>query len=196
MNYNFVELGSSEYNTLSKETPELVRGILINPIPEILNNIADKPNVIKIAKSVARMPNQTQEDVWFIPKQDVTDGGYPYWLFDKVSYGTLHEHHQNPNLAHLLQKRTVPTTSIQEVFETNNVEKVGILSLYSVDKDTEILLNALPYLSTKQDKPAQIRFSIERILPNKIDEVITAYSTIGYSLKLNDGNFVTLQHSS
>lgn len=196
MNYSFIEIGVSEYDTMSKNSADAIKGILVNPIQELLNDIPDKPNVVKVAKAISWKAGQTQVDVFYLSKQDLLDCGCPEWMVSKISYEALNEYHTWAKHAmHLLEKRTVPAVSLEQLFNDNQVEKLGMLSFNSVDKDPDILLYNLPYLNTRQNKPVNIKFSKERVSEEKTQEVIQAYQTIGYVLKDINGYIVTLQRA-
>lgn len=196
MNYSFLQIGSSEYNNMSRDAAEVTKGIVINPIQELLDNIPNKPNILKVKKAVSWKDNQPTIDVFYLAKHDLEECGIPDWFEQIVSYETLNIHHKwAVHAMHFMQKRTISASSLEQIFQENNIERLGILSILIVEKSVDILLNSVSFIGGRQYKIPTISFNKDTVSEDKVQEVITAYQNIGYNLKETNGNTVVLQHN-
>lgn len=196
MNYNFVEIGPSVVNNQSVYGTS---GIEISPIQELLDGVPEKQNVLKIAKAVAWKSGQTNTDVFYIPLQAIENAGIPAWFEEIISYETLNVH-QNWALTTpagtAIQKRTVATTTLQQVFTENNVEQLDKLFVWVHEKSPEILLFNATFLGGLQNKVKTITFKKDAADPLKIQQAIDTYTGFGYTVKESEEHNVVLEYTA
>lgn len=196
MNYNFVEIGTPVDPAMMEYVNDSVPGIYVEALQENLDRAQDKQKVVKVAAHVAWQPNQTQTTLYYIPDADIEAAGLDLRVFKAyTSVEAPHPAHVSANVLHLVEKRTVPVKSLQQIFTENAVDKVGILKLQTQGKDCEILLNSASYLASKTNKPIKIEVNTNGMHTEleKVEEVIAAYQGMGYTVTYRDPEKLVLE---
>lgn len=197
MNYTFIEIGPSVVNNQSANSQ--TNGVEISPIQELLDGIPNKQKVTKIAKAAAWKAGQTSTDVFYIPKQAILDAGIPPWFEEIISYETLNVH-QNWALTTpagaSIEKRTVATVTLQEVFAENSIDQLDNLFVWVHEKSPDILLFNATFLGGLQNKVKTITFKKDAADEAKIQQAINTYIGFGYKVKESEGHNVVLEYTT
>ena len=185
MFYDFIEIGTSNFNTLIQRANNSVFGLSIEPIDSYLNNLPNPLNCTKINAAISNFDGKSI--VYFMTIADIIKHGLPLWVRGCNSIGQPHPsvtgllRHKNldPNL--LLEKE-IPTYRLLTIFEKYNVEGLYYLKVDTEGHDFTILDDFFNRSSPKQ-WPHQLSFE-SNVLSNNHDihMLIAKLITIGYDI--------------
>jgi hypothetical protein len=196
-NYDFIEIGTSNFDTLIQNSNEETFGISVEPIKYYLDQLPNKKNVKKINKAVTDkvLPGNEKIMIYYIPEDIIEKYKLGWWLKGCNSINDYHMLHKNYNIQHLVKKDEVELISIEELLIENNV---GTLELLKIDTEGHdvIILNGLYDYLNKVDIdffPKKIIFESNAMIPtNLVDNIIEKFINIGYTL-INRGEDTILQ---
>ena len=77
MNYDFIEIGTSDFDSLIQEDNNNV-GISIEPVKFLLDNLPEKDNVIKLNCAISDRDGDA--NIFWIHPKDVDSYDLPWWL--------------------------------------------------------------------------------------------------------------------
>lgn len=201
MDYNFIEIGSSWFNTLTEKVSpsnvDTMPGICVEPIKEFLDKLEDKPSVKKINCAISFDNTESTLDLYYVPFGVLKDNDLPLWLSGCNSANDYHFEHKWRNITHLVKKITVPCIPISKLFIDNNVEKLSHLKIDTEGGDCDILMHFLDYLQTqpREHYPARIEFESNYLQPRqKINDTVYSYLNIGYVVTHQDLNDTIIEY--
>jgi len=155
--YNFIEIGTSDFGTLTERAKVGTRGIAVEPVKEHLDRIPSPAGVIKVNAAVSNTDGSL--NIHYIPRQVIDERGLPKWIRGCNSINAPH-----PTVVRYLSKRDisldiirtaeVPVIAISTLFSAHDVSSVDYLKVDTEGHDT-VILNAL--LDTPH-RPKKIRF--------------------------------------
>jgi hypothetical protein len=104
----FVEIGTSNFDTLLQSCDDSDEGISIDPVSYYLEQLPTKPNVEKI--NVAVSDHVGECSVFFIPEKSIEEHNLPLWFKGCNSIGNFHPLHEKYKVKHLCveEKINVP----------------------------------------------------------------------------------------
>lgn len=172
MRYDFIEIGSCDFDTLLQKCRDDERGITIEPIRKYLDNLPNRENVKKVCAAV--VPVVTDDiNVYFIDSDDFDHGSDQYWPGKKFpvylrgcnSVSKPHDYHvacpetlwvaqqYGPDYAtvmrtyNLLEAGHVKVEkcsciTFEELVKENNVSFVNLIKLDTEGQDC-VLLNSI-----------------------------------------------------
>ena len=149
MNCDFIEIGTSDFDTEIQNCDLTALGISIEPLKNYIDNLPDKPNVVKINCAIS--DQEGSMDMYYIPKEDILQHlpGHVY-LTGCSSLGkphpTLQRVAQNNNVQHLIQTLSVPVRTFKNILETHQVKSITKLKIDTEGHDCVILNNILDNL--------------------------------------------------
>jgi FkbM family methyltransferase len=185
MKYDFIEIGTSNFDTLIQEADANSVGISIEPIKNYLNQLPNKPNVKKLNVAVSLNDLEEQVKVYYIPERIVVERNLPLWLLGCNTVGSYHLQHHLLGVLDLVECETVASVPVGKVFEEHDVEDLGFLKIDTEGNDTKILHHLASYLEKSGENryPRKIRFESNELTPkNQVFEVIGRYACLGYRL--------------
>lgn len=185
MNYNFVEIGTANFDTLIEQATETTLGISVEPLIDYLNQLPNPPGVKKVNCAINTGGNDTFIKIYFIPEKIINKKKLGPWLRGCNSINDYHPQHIKLNLTEFVKTRMVPSISIEKLFKTYNVEKLDHLKLDTEGLDADILISFIPYLLSveKEKYPKQITFESNSLTSQeKIQNVIREYLKLGYKI--------------
>ena len=189
MKYDFVEIGTSDFDTLIETATDATQGLSIEPVRYYLDRLPDRPGVRKIWSAISADNVKSILQVYYVPESVIEEKGLPYWLRGCNSVGDYHLQHRELGIEHLVETSHVPCWPIGELFEREQVTELDLLKLDTEGQDCAILLHLATWLSTQPatTRPSKIIFeSNELALPAQVELVITLFVNMGYSLIRSD----------
>lgn len=182
---DFIEIGTSNFDTLLEKCSSKEYGISIEPLKTYLDDLPEKPNVKKFNYAVTHNKLSDFIDMYYIPKSKIVANNLQHWFKGCNTIGNYHPLHIKHNVQHLVQIDKVPLVNISEFLESENVRKIKFLKVDTEGHDVVILNGLYEYL-TKKDKeyyPEQIQFeSNEHTSFQKVTEIINLFIELGYKL--------------
>lgn len=189
MNYDFVEIGTGNFDTLIQQATENSVGISVEPIVEYLNQLPNPPGVKKFNCAITASGDDSFIKIFYIPEHVINEQNLAWWLKGCNSINDYHPLHVKFNLTKLVETKTVPSISIKRLFQIYNVETLEHLKLDTEGYDSDILMSFIEYLKTipRDHYPKQITFESNHLTPiSKIQEVVDNYVKIGYTVVHQD----------
>ena len=189
MKYDFVEIGTSDFNTLIETATDATVGLSIEPVRYYLDRLPDRPGVRKIWSAVSADNVKAMLEVYYVPDSVIREKSLPDWLRGCNSVGKYHFQHRKLGIEHLVERSHVPCWPIGDLFEREQVTELDVLKLDTEGQDCDILLHLAQWL---QKQPATVRprkiifESNELADPDQVTAVINQYIMLGYSLTMSD----------
>jgi len=183
MKYDFMEIGTSNFDTLIQTATDTTVGLSIEPIQYYLDQLPNPTNVKKINCAVSRTNQDEILHVYYIPEDVITSIGLPAWLKGCNAVGEYHFQHTRLGIEHLVHKQLVPCMPIGTVFEQNDVSELNYLKIDTEGSDCAIMLHLAEYLTTQPTPryPKKILFeSNELAVPAQVELVKTKFIKLGY----------------
>lgn len=185
MDIAFLEIGTSNFDSLIESAHETTRGISIDPIQSYLDDLPDKPNVKKICCAVTSHRTSDRIDIYYIPKLVIEENKLQHWFKGCNTIGNYHPLHIQHNVTHLVKVDKVPIVNIDELLESNNVRSIGFLKIDTEGHDCVILQGLFEYLKDKSTEyfPRRILFESNENTPTlTVDETIEFALELGYKV--------------
>lgn len=182
MKYDFVEIGTSNFETLiEKAGPETV-GISIEPLKHYLEQLPNKPRVTKLNAAVIGDGVKGSTEIFYVPEPLVDSLKLPHWLKGCNSMGDYHIEHHKLGITNLVERYKIDTIPISELFEEYDIEEPEMLKIDTEGADIDILNGFVKYLHNKNNRlPRKILFESNLLVPRlRVDKLIDDISQFGY----------------
>ena len=186
--YDFIEIGTSNFDTLIETADDETYGISVEPIKYYLDQLPNKKNVKKINKAITDIvTNENKKiNIFYIPESIINYYNLGFGLRGCNSINDYHPLHKKFNLCHLVQKDKVELLSIKDLFIDNNVGSLKLLKIDTEGHDVIILNGLYKYLNETLNKdiyPKKIIFESNDNTPSiMVDDIIEKFIKLGYVL--------------
>jgi hypothetical protein len=191
MIYDFIEIGTSNIETLIEHADDNTIGLSVEPIRHYLDSLPDKHNVKKVNVAVSANNLEEPVEVFFVPEDIINEKNLPLWLKGCNCIGGYHyQHtqyhpsHDKENILDLVKTEVVMSVPIGKLFDEYDVTGVNYLKIDTEGSDCDILQHYYEYLKTKPKSyyPKKIRFESNELTPrDKIEKVRELFNSIGYN---------------
>jgi hypothetical protein len=185
MKYDFIEIGTSNFDTLIQTADDNTVGLSIEPIKYYLNQLPNKSKVQKLNIAISRSDERGVLDVYFVPELVIINNGLPDWLRGCNSVGQYHFQHTKLGITHLVVKQPVPVVPIRELFNDYDVTELDYLKIDTEGSDCSIMLQLCKFLKSESTSryPKRILFeSNELSIPTEVELVKSEFIKIGYTI--------------
>lgn len=183
MKYDFVEIGTSNFNTLIQTATDTTMGLSIEPIQYYLDQLPSPAGVKKLNCAVSRTNQNEMLEVYYVPEHVIVATQLPDWLRGCNAVGEYHFQHTALDIEHLVQRQLVPCLPIGTVFDQNHVSELDYLKIDTEGSDCAIMLHLASYLKTQavSKYPKKIMFeSNELAVPAQVEQVKNKFIGLGY----------------
>lgn len=141
INYNFIEIGTSNFHSLIIDCPKEYVGLSIEPLQKYLNDLPDKPNVTKVAVAISDQDGEI--DIYNIPLVDIHKHNLPIWVKGCNSVSKPHEYARQKLGEELYDSLVsvdkVPTMSWKTLISKYSVRTIDYLKIDTEGHDHIIL---------------------------------------------------------
>lgn len=195
MKYNFIELGSGRFSEHINYANDQTKGIVVEPVQDFLDTLPEKQGVQKLLKVVASTAAPTIANVYSIPLEVMTEYNLDPFLKTIHGLGEVHPGHVSWQVDYLAEKKEVPTITLSNLFQENNVEGVLVLKVAALANNTEILDSFENWLKTQPTSvlPKKIQLTNETEQKQQlVDTVLGKYSQLGYQVHSQTPEYITL----
>jgi hypothetical protein len=179
----FVEIGTSNFDTLLQSCDDSEEGISIDPVSYYLEQLPTKPNVKKI--NVAVSDHVGECSVFFIPEKSIEEHNLPLWFKGCNSIGNFHPLHEKYKVKHLCVEEKINVLPLHLLLIENKIRGINFLKIDTEGHDTIILKCYHRFLCgvPKSFYPCRIMFeSNEWTKEEDATSIIQLYTDIGYQL--------------
>ena len=189
LNLDFLEIGTSDYDTCAQECSNDAFGISVEPLKFYLDRLPNKKNVIKVNNAISKNNESGSIDLYYIPSNVIEINQLPYWFKGCNSIGEYHPLHIKHKVIHLVKKETVNLIPISELLTKYKVKKIKFLKLDTEGLDCHILRNLLIYLKDKSFDyyPDSILFeSNEHTEKQFVQSTIQLFKNLNYNVEFSN----------
>lgn len=190
MKYDFIEIGTSDFDTLIGSTTGKI-GISIEPLKFYLDNLPDNDLVIKLNCAITDFDGLT--DVYWIDPKDIIEHDLPQWLRGCNSiikpHPTALRILNDEGLSHIYKKTKCRCFTWQTIVDLYDVKYIDFLKIDTEGHDYVIINNIL---KLNKSLPKRIQFE-SNVLTSKLDTENTLYNLklSGYSVvKIESDNII------
>lgn len=161
MKYDFIEIGTCDFDTLLQSCKDHERGLSIEAIKHYLDNLPDRENVTKLNAVVSQ---ESGEDyIYTLSEKTIKEFSLPDWIRGCSKLGSPHpyvlDELRKKNIEHLYEKNRVRTITIKEIIEEYSITEIGILKTDLEGNDLSIINSLLDY---EKVLPREITFEYNR----------------------------------
>jgi FkbM family methyltransferase len=184
--YDFIEIGTSDFDTLIEVSNNLTKGISIEPIKYYLDKLPNKLNVKKV--QAAMSDKEGSIDIYYIEDKHIDVHGLPWWLRGSNSVNNPHpfavKEIGEELYNELVTVDNVPTITWPTLIETYNIKSIDYLKVDTEGYD-HIILNE--YLNECDKNPEllanKIKFECHGEVSNReeIDKLLKRF--VGYEVE-------------
>lgn len=184
--YDFIEIGTSDFDTLIEEANNLTRGISIEPIKYYLDKLPNKRNVKKV--QAAMSDKNDKLDIYYIDDVHIDEYNLPWWVRGSNSVNGPHpfaikeigeELYNN-----LVTIEEVPTITWSDLIVQYNIKSIDYLKIDTEGYD-HVILNE--YLNICEKNPEllanKIKFECHSEVSNKIEIDKLLKRFVGYDVE-------------
>jgi len=185
MEYDFVEIGTSNFRTLIEKANDTTVGISVEPLAMYLNQLPNPKNVKKLNVAISFDNSNSEIIIFYIPENIILENNLPNYLQGCNSLLDFHPKHIELNVQEFVKKQTVQQIPISQLFEENNIEKLNLLKIDTEGGDCFILKHFSDYLVTKDKEcyPKKIIFETNALTdPLIVKNTIEIFCNLGYRL--------------
>lgn len=194
MDLDFLEIGTSNFDTCIQSVDDSKTGISIDAISYYLDCLPNKPNIRKIHAAITSDRTSDSIKIYYIPEEDILKHNLYNWFKGCNKIGEYHPLHVEHNLTHLVKIEDVPLVNIDELLIKHNIRKIKYLKIDTEGHDCVILNGLFKYLENKDMiyYPDLIEFeSNQLVLEEQVDSVIQYAERIGYKCIARNDNLVS-----
>jgi Methyltransferase FkbM domain len=186
MNYNFIEIGTSDFETCIHDADDTVVGLSIDPIQLYLDNLPNRKNVRKINAAISNYNGTTH--IYYVNPMIIKQFNLPDWYRGCNSIGQPHITVVNGlksfglNPEAIITRQEIQVMNIETLFKNNNVGSIDLLKVDTEGHDPVILENYIEYCDAHPKLYAKKILFETNVLSSKTDQemVISALNARGY----------------
>lgn len=198
IDYDFIEIGTSDYDTLIETATDETIGLSIEPIKTYLDNLPNKKNVIKVNAAISIDGTLNDAKIFYVPPNVVEENELHHYWRGCNKIGEYHPLQLKNNVVKENVKcETIKQITIEKLYELYNIRKVKYLKLDTEGYDCDILQYWFEFLKNKDTiyYPQKIHFESNTLTPRKyVLQTIEDYLELGY--KLIEHSYTAAQDST
>ena len=181
--YDFIEIGTSNFNTIVEECPEDSVGLCVEPMKHYLNQLPEKKNVTKACYAIKGVGEKQKSKIHFIPEETIDRLNLPSWLKGCNTIGMASPHfarHEG-----VIETEEVDVISVQDLFEKYSVSGAECIKIDTEGFDMDILRGILIYMQSEKEfqKPKWIQFEGNSIINAIHASLIRDFAEFNYDFE-------------
>lgn len=191
MKYDFIEIGTSDFDTLIEKSNNSIKGISIEPLQIYLNNLPEKDGVIKSNYAVSNFNGNI--DLYYINPKKISELNLPFGFRGCNSIGKPH-----PALSRILKNKydelvdiiQVEVITWNDIVSKYNVDSVNLIKIDTEGHDHIILEEYYKLCIEKPNLQADKIIFEYNELSNKpiLLNLINKFEALGYKHDFKDNN--------
>jgi hypothetical protein len=186
--YDFVEVGTSDFETLIQEASEQSVGLCIEPIKLYLDRLPSRPHVKKLRRAISDRNDEVA--IFYMPPEEIAARQLPEWLKGCNSIAKPH-----PSLVYQLTQRglkpaelikhdVVPMQTLYDCLLEHNVTALEFLKLDTEGHDC-VILDKFAHDVTAHSRadllPRRFQFESNTLTPPRtVQATIAQFERLGY----------------
>jgi mannosyltransferase OCH1-like enzyme len=197
MVFDFIEIGTSDFDTLIETASDDTVGLSIEPLKIYLDNLPNKQLVTKVNAAIAKEDGFLE--IYYVPEEKIIEHNLPWWVRGSNSVGAPHpftiKEIGEDLYNNIVKIGRVPTMSWKTLVNSYNVERIKYLKVDTEGYDHHILNDYLDICEKNPELLAdKIKFERHSEVSNleEIDKVIARFK--GYHVEFNESDVVLTKH--
>ena len=191
INYDFIEIGTSNFDTEIQKANDNTIGLVVEPLKVYLDDLPNKKNCKKINKAISN--KRDKSIIYYIKPEDINKYKLDWWLKGCNSINKPHptvvDRLKRINRMDLLNKKLIDVITFEDLVKENNVNKIKLLKIDTEGHDTVILDNIISYCDkNKHTFPDKIIFETNKLSKKEEQEKVI--------FKLKDRNYRIIQRDT
>lgn len=190
--YNFIEIGTSNFNTLLEQAGPDTVGLSVECLQEYLNDLPNRPNVEKLCCAISDKDGTLP--FFYIPKEIVAKYNMGSRMCGCNSVGEIHPRQLDRaamygvDVRELVRQIDVPCMTFVQLVAERNIAILDLLKIDTEGHDCTILNNA--FWTIVQLKTKRIVFEYNALTDKEqADDLFKRFAARGYSApKFYDDN--------
>jgi autotransporter strand-loop-strand O-heptosyltransferase len=187
--YDFIEIGTSDFDTLIGESDDNVVGLSIEPIKYYLDRLPNRKNIKKLPIAVSDKDGFIE--IYYIPDEKIIEHNLKWWVRGSNSIGKPHpftvKEYGEEFYNSVVEIEKVPTLSWTTLVDREEIGSIGYLKIDTEGYD-HVILNDYIEMCKKNPKLFANKIKFERH-PNvsnieEIDKVTRKF--VDYSVEYTD----------
>ena len=190
--YDYVEIGTSDFETMVEYMPDDKLGLSINPMKIYLDRLPNKLNNKKLNLAISDKNYTTK--VYYIPLEDIESNNFPEWVkgcnsIDKP-HPSIERFLKEINLQHILKCEIIECISFEELVTRYNISGIEFLKIDTEGNDIVIIDSMLK----TNIRPKKLYFEANSLY-NETDilSIIKRLEENKYHLVHRDFNNITMR---
>jgi FkbM family methyltransferase len=182
---NFLEIGTSNFDSLLEKADDNVIGISVEPIKYYLDTLPNKPNILKVATAITSNKKSEKINIYYIPENVIKNNNLYWWLKGCNRVNEYHPLHIQYNLQKFVNIEEVPLINIDDFLLNYKIKGIDYLKIDTEGHDVIILDGLFKYLKNKSKVyyPKKIMFESNSNIPSQlVDDIISKAIGLGYIL--------------
>lgn len=186
MKYDFIEIGTSDFDTEIQNCDDNKQGLSIEPLKHYLDALPDKKNVTKVNAAVSNYNGFVY--VYYLNEETIKKFNLPSYVKGQNSIGNPHPEilnwFKNGLRNEDISKKSVPVINFETIITKYNVESLDLLKIDTEGHDCTIMEDYLNYVVNKPNLLAKKIIFESNILSDKnlVDSIIQKCVSLGYSI--------------
>lgn len=185
MDLDFLEIGTSNFDTCIQSCSDDQVGMSVEPIKAYLDDLPNKPNVKKIHAAITHNKPSNIMTIFYIPPEVVDKENLQQWFKGCNRIGNYHPLHIKHNVQKYVKIQETPLLNVDELLTHENIRSIKYLKIDTEGHDYVILNGFYDYLKNKSKEyyPKEILFeSNEHTAKSNVDDTIKKLKSIGYEV--------------
>lgn len=189
---DFIEIGTSHFETLIQESNDNIKGISIDPIKYYLDKLPNKLNVKKLQLAISNIKKKGY--IYYIPHYLIKKLNLPEWYYGCNKLDDYHPYHIKNNLKEYVEKEEIEVISIIELLYKNKIKKIKYLKIDTEGHDCIILENLYEYIKylPKKFYPDIIIFESQMTEKKNVDNIKNKFINIDYKIIKDDWDIIMI----
>lgn len=186
MHYDFIEIGTSDFDTEIERARLYDRGISIDPILYYLNKLPNKKFIHKVLAAVSNKDGTVKS--YYIPEETIKKYNWPWWLRGCNSINEYHKTgleyilNQRLNPEEVFVENTVNQYSVKTLFEMYQTTSINFLKIDTEGHDNIIINNYLDWVETSKVFAKEVMFEINFTSKEQTDNTVQRFINHGYQV--------------
>lgn len=184
---DFVEIGTSDFDTLTWNMGENAVGLAIEPLGFYLDKLPNRQRVKKIQCAVSLDNKEGEALVYYVPPHIIKQYNLPEWIRGCNRIGDYHKIHRELKIENLVCKDVVRVVPIGQLLQENDIQRIGHLKMDTEGGDGLIMNHLYEYLNDKPEEywPKKITFETNELNDQlTIFQIIVRYLKRGYLVEI------------
>jgi FkbM family methyltransferase len=190
-NLDYVEIGTSDFDTIVSDYPDYLKGISIDPVKCYIDKLPNIENNVKINMAISDKDGIM--DVFYVNDQDIVENNIEEWVKGCSTIGKPHpnlkKYLNDNNLSHIYRNDKIEVKSFKSFIDENNIKSIDYLKIDTEGHDPFIIKSLLE----TDIRPNKITFEANSLLSeNIILDTIFKLEEVGYTFLKRTQNDVCM----